>query len=85
MKLDYQVISSEPLLIKFFYQEGEKYGEFYLRQTVREAKDANNPTDKIGVRGTMMLEMKDPDYAIDLLQALAKTLGLNLTKPLLEA
>lgn len=78
MKLNYVVISSDPLRIKCFYEEGEKYGEFYLVQTRRDSKDANNPTDKLGVRGELEIVAKDKDYGIDLLQGLAEALQTDL-------
>lgn len=57
MKLTYTKISKE--ITKYFYQDGDKYGEFYIR---------------IGKDHTATLEMKDPDYGLDLIQALAKEL-----------
>lgn len=77
MKLNYLVISSSPLKIKFFYQDGEKYGEFYLEQTSRDARDANNPNDKLGIRGEMEIVRKDQDYALDLTEMFGQAMGLN--------
>lgn len=74
MKMNYQVISSnEDVVIKFFYQTGKKYGEFYIYMN-REAKSASNPESPIGIHGRAELQMKDPEYAKDLLQALAVAL-----------
>lgn len=75
MKLNYLVISSSPeVIIKFFYEgKGKKYGEFYIRLT-KEAGDLANPMSPVGVRGSAVLEQKHPEYAKDLLQALAVAL-----------
>lgn len=82
MKLNYLVISSEPeVKVKFFYegeydkekQEYKQYGEFYINFT-RESKDANNKTDKLGVRGHAELLQKDPDYAEDLIKVISEEL-----------
>lgn len=60
MELTYLKVSKN--LYKFFYQEGKKYGEFYIRMT----------PDWYG--GKASLEMKDPDYGHDLIQAMMKEL-----------
>lgn len=81
MKLNYQVISSNPLKIKFFYEQEEKYGEFYINQLKRDAKDANNPTDKLGIRGEVEIVAKDKDYALDLSEAFAEAMEFSKPKP----
>lgn len=81
MKLNYLVLSSNPLRIKCFYEgdeENKRYGEFYIVQTRRDAKDANNMTDKLGVRGELEIQAKDPDYGIDLLQGFAQALEVDI-------
>lgn len=82
MKLNYVIISSDPLRIKCFYEQGEgdqkRYGEFYLVQTRKDSYDLNNPTDKLGVRGELEVQAKDKDYGIDLLQGFAEALQIDL-------
>ena len=74
MRMTYQVISKSPeVILKFFYEPKDGYGEFYIRLT-RCSKDANLPESPIGVHGSAEVQMKDPDYAKDLLQGLAKVL-----------
>ena len=80
MKLNYLVLGFEPLRVKFFYEEKGRDGEFYIDFS-REAKDANNMTDKLGVRGVANLIGKDPDYANDLLQGLAEELKEGFDEP----
>lgn len=82
MKLGYVVLGSDPLRIKCFYEVGEgddkRYGEFYINQTRRDAKDANNMTDKLGVRGELEITSKDKDYGIDLVQGFAEAMQTDL-------
>lgn len=82
MKLNYYILSSNPLRIKCFYEQGtgdnKRYGEFYLVQTRKDSFDANNPTDKLGVRGELEVQAKDKDYAVDLLQGFAEALRFDL-------
>jgi hypothetical protein len=62
MKLTYTKIAAK--LYKFFYEEGKRYGEFYIRLEPEAGSFGGNAS----------LEMKDPDYGHDLIQALAKEL-----------
>ena len=78
MKLNYIVISSNPLKIKFFYEDKKRYGEFYINQTRVHFKDANNPIDKLGITGEFELVGKDKDYGIDLLQGFAEALQTDI-------
>jgi hypothetical protein len=75
MKLTYEVLSVEKgkSIIKFFYQEGKRYGEFYLRLD-RDVKHALNPKSPLGVRGKAEIEAKDRDYAFPLLQGFSEVL-----------
>lgn len=75
MKLNYTVISSSPLKVKFFYEgsDNNRYGEFYVEFT-RMSKDAANMTDKLGVTGTAEVFAKDPDYARDLIMGFTEAL-----------
>lgn len=73
MKLQYLVLGFKPLRVKFFYEEKGREGEFYIDFS-REAKNANNMDDSLGVRGVAEIIQKDPDYADDLLQGLAEEL-----------
>lgn len=81
MKLGYVVLSSDPLRIKCFYEgdeENKRYGEFYIIQNRRDARDANNMTDKLGVRGELEIVVKDDDYAFDLVQGFAEAMGTDV-------
>lgn len=81
LKLNYIVLGTgKETRVKFFYEGNNgEYGEFYIYFN-RETYNLNNPTDNLGVRGQAELAMKDPDYAIDLLQALAPALGFKLSE-----
>jgi hypothetical protein len=57
MNLKYTKISHN--LIKFFYEDGKKYGEFYIR---------------MDGHGNGSLDMKDSEYGHDLIVALAEEL-----------
>ena len=71
MNLTYTKISDN--LIKLFYQDGDKYGEFYLRFK-RLTRNLNHMDDPLGVSGEAILEAKDRDYAPSLINALAHEL-----------
>lgn len=74
MNLTYQVLSEkEETVIKFFYEDVRRYGEFYMRLN-RESINTNNPTSPIGVHGKAVLEAKDEDYAFPLLQGISEAL-----------
>lgn len=61
MKLTYTKITKTKY--KFFYQEGEHYGEFYIEIT---------PKDEHG--GSAEIISKDPDYSQDLIIAFTKAM-----------
>jgi len=75
MKLTYQTLSTKDgkPVIKFFYQEDGRYGEFYL-EFERVTKDASNLESPIGVFGEAVFEAKDRDYAFPLLKGFAEAL-----------
>lgn len=75
MLLTYQVISQKngESLIKFYYQENKRYGEFYLRFN-RLGQDINNLKSPIGTRGVAEVKAKDQDYAFPLLQGFSEAL-----------
>ena len=77
MKLSYLVLGSNPLRVKFFYNDAGRYGEFYMEFT-RETLNANNPEDEIGVRGHAVVDWKRKEYANDLVQGLAEALGASI-------
>jgi hypothetical protein len=74
MKLNYLVISTKPLIVKFFYEDGKKYGEFYIRFN-KETSNIKNPKDSIGIRGIAEIEKKSREYAKDLSQAFADAMS----------
>jgi hypothetical protein len=57
MKLQYTKLTKT--LYKFFYEEGKKYGEFYL---------------DLEEDGTANIHMKDPQYAEDLIEAFGRAM-----------
>ena len=78
MKLKYLVLSKDPVIIKFFYEgDNGEYGEFKM-ELKKETYDPARPTDSIGVRGDAEIYLKDKDYAIDLISAFAKAMGINI-------
>jgi hypothetical protein len=75
MNLTYEVQSSEEgkSLIKFFYQEEGRYGEFFI-ELERLSKNMNNSESPLGVYGNAVLQAKDIDYAFPLLKGFAEAL-----------
>lgn len=66
MKLTYTTISDEDGVkrLKFFFQKGRKYGEFYME--VKADGDVN---------GEAEIFLKDPDYASDLVEGFKKAMA----------
>lgn len=75
MKLNYTVISSNPLKVKFFYEDSDKkrYGEFFM-EFDRFSLDLKNSTDKLGVTGKAEIFNKDPNYSNDLVLGFRETM-----------
>jgi hypothetical protein len=75
MKLTYEVQSSKEgkPLIKFFYQEEGRYGEFFI-EFERLSREISNLESPVGVYGNATLQAKDRDYAFPLLKGFAEAL-----------
>ena len=83
MKLSYTILSKNPhVLIKFFYENGEEYGEFKmeLKKLSPEAYDVNRPQDSLAVNGTAEIFSNNSDGALDLVAAFAKAMKTEAPK-----